>query len=243
MPDAHKNFATSLVATAPSPATSGTTLDVTAGQGARYATPPFNAVICPVGVDPTPDNAEVVRVTAITTDALTIIREQEGSSARTVVVGDRIFEAITAKTLTDAEAGTGAGDLAYAESGTSEIWIDSSGSYVDILTLPTIDSGVVGAAYIHLHIPAYHTTHNGCYAQLEIIDDLGVVAGTCITELALSDDHYPGGLDLWARAESPAGRTYRARGICPGGTPPVKLTPWPGSDSVVKPIFLHALGT
>lgn len=103
--DAHANFAVSAVATAPSPATSGTSLVVTATEGARFPATPFNAVICPTGVLPTPANAEIVRVTNIATDTLTITRAQEGSTARTVVVGDLIYAAVTAKTLTDVEAG------------------------------------------------------------------------------------------------------------------------------------------
>jgi hypothetical protein len=102
--DAHKNFAWSLVATAPSPASSGTSLIITAGQGANFPAAPFNAVICPAGSLPTPANAEIVRVTNVSTDTFTITRAQESSSARTVVVGDQIFAAITAKTLTDVEA-------------------------------------------------------------------------------------------------------------------------------------------
>lgn len=62
-----------------------------------------NAIICPADAQPTPDNAEVVRVTAISTDTFTIVRAQESSSARTVVVGDRIFAGVTAKTLSDME--------------------------------------------------------------------------------------------------------------------------------------------
>jgi hypothetical protein len=104
MPDAHKNFAVSLVATAPSPALSGTSLVVTAADGAKFPTAPFNATICPVGAAPTGTNAEVVRVTAVSTDTFTITRAQESSSARSVIVGDQIFASITAKTLTDAEA-------------------------------------------------------------------------------------------------------------------------------------------
>jgi microcystin-dependent protein len=103
MADAHKNFAASLVATAPSPATSGTSLVVTGGDGTKFPTPPFNATIWPVGVQPTAANAEIVRVTAISTDTFTIARQQEGASARTVVVGDQISANITARTLTDAE--------------------------------------------------------------------------------------------------------------------------------------------
>lgn len=103
MPDAHKNFAISNIVTAPSPATSGGSCVVVTGEAARYPATPFNAVICPANADPTPANAEVVRVTNISTDTLTITRAQEGSSARTVLVGDRIYAAITAKTIDDGD--------------------------------------------------------------------------------------------------------------------------------------------
>lgn len=101
--DAHANFAYSTVATAPSPATTGTSLVVAAGNGALFPAVPFNAVIWPTGTQPLSSNAEIVRVTAISTDTLTITREQESTTARTVVVGDQIMAAITAKTLTDLE--------------------------------------------------------------------------------------------------------------------------------------------
>jgi hypothetical protein len=103
--DAVKNFAWSTVATAPSPATTGTSLTVTAGEGARYPAVPFNASVFPAGTMPTPANAEIVRVTARTTDVLTITRTQEGSSARAIGIGDQIAAAITAKTLTDLDLG------------------------------------------------------------------------------------------------------------------------------------------
>jgi len=103
MADTHKNFAYSTVATAPSPATSGTSLVVAAGQGALFPAVPFNAVIWPVSVNPTAANAEIVRVTLVSTDTLTIVRQKEGTSARTVVVGDQITAAITAKILDDVD--------------------------------------------------------------------------------------------------------------------------------------------
>lgn len=99
--DALKNFAYSTVATAPSPATSGTSLVVAAGEGARFPTAPFNAVVWPANTQPLPTNAEVVRVTVVSTDTLTITRAQESSSARSIVVGDQIAAAITSKVLTD----------------------------------------------------------------------------------------------------------------------------------------------
>jgi hypothetical protein len=101
--DSHSNLAYSAVATAPSPATSGTSLVVTAGQGALFPTPPFNAVVCANGALPITTNSEIVRVTGISTNTLTITRAQEGTSARTIVVGDQIFNAETAKVLTDIE--------------------------------------------------------------------------------------------------------------------------------------------
>lgn len=105
--DNHTNFAYSTVATAPSPATSGTSLVVQTGDGAIFPTPPFNATIWPTGVSPLVANAEIVRVTGKSSDTLTIVRGQESSSARTVLVGDQIAAAITAKTITDIEAGAG----------------------------------------------------------------------------------------------------------------------------------------
>lgn len=103
MSDAHKNFAYSLVATAPSPATSGTSLVVTAGQGVLFPATPFNAVIWPTASQPITTNAEIVTVTNISTDTLTIVRQAENTSARTVIVGDQIAATITLATLNDME--------------------------------------------------------------------------------------------------------------------------------------------
>ena len=64
---------------------------------------PFNVSIWPASAQPLPSNAEIARVTAVSTDTFTITRAQEGSSARTVVVGDQIAATITARTLDDAE--------------------------------------------------------------------------------------------------------------------------------------------
>ncbi len=101
MSDAHKNFAYSTVATAPSPATSGTSLVVAAADGTKFPAVPFNATIWPVSTQPTTANAEIVRVTVVSTDTFTITRAQESTAARTVVVGDQIAATITAKTFAD----------------------------------------------------------------------------------------------------------------------------------------------
>lgn len=112
--DAHANFAYGTVLTPPSPATSGTSLTLAAGQGALMPAAPFNATVWPALVQPTAANAEIVRVTALATDTLTIARAQEGSGARTILVGDQLAASITAKTLTDVEMATAGGDASGA---------------------------------------------------------------------------------------------------------------------------------
>ncbi len=101
--DDHSNFGFSLVAVAPSPATSGTTLEVDPGTGTRYPATPFNATTAPDGVLPLHDNSEIVRVTDITGDVLTIVRAQEGTVAKSIAVGWRIADTATDKTFTDIE--------------------------------------------------------------------------------------------------------------------------------------------
>lgn len=100
------NLAISTVATAPSPAISGTSLTVATGHGARFPQPStdgvFPATIWPSDASPDPSNAEIVLVTARSGDVLTITRTQEGSSARSVLAGDRIMLSITAGMLGNA---------------------------------------------------------------------------------------------------------------------------------------------
>jgi len=97
--DALKNFSVSLVATAPSPATSGTSLVVTAGQGSYFPATPFDATIWPSGVQPTNTNAEIVRVTNVSTDTFTITRAQYGTTAQSIAVGYQIAQTVDANLL------------------------------------------------------------------------------------------------------------------------------------------------
>ena len=97
--DALKNFSYSLVATAPSPATSGTSLVVTAGQGSYFPATPFDATIWPSGAQPTNTNAEIVRVTNVSTDTFTITRAQYGTTAQSITVGYQIAQTVDANLL------------------------------------------------------------------------------------------------------------------------------------------------
>lgn len=121
---AYKNFSYSTVAVAPSPATTGTSLTVSAGQGALFAIGRI-AVIYPTGAAPLSSNAELVLVSNVVGDVLTITREQESTTARTVVVGDQIAQVFTAGELNTLES-----DIAAAGSvATDAIW-DASGDLV-----------------------------------------------------------------------------------------------------------------
>lgn len=87
-----KNLATGLVLTAPSPATSGTSLVLQSGEGARFST---SGYITAHPADEIPDvsNAEMCSFTR-STDTLTIVRAQLGTTAKSIAVGWRITESI-----------------------------------------------------------------------------------------------------------------------------------------------------
>lgn len=103
--DNHSNFGISTVATAPSPATSGTSMTIATGDVALKfpASAQYNLEVWPAGQSPTVANTEIVRVTAISTDTFTITRAQESTSARTIIVGDQVQLGDTKKIFTDIE--------------------------------------------------------------------------------------------------------------------------------------------
>lgn len=124
-----KNAAYSLVATAPSPATSGLTLTVTAGEGARFADPavagPYYVTLWPTGAQPmwaaggaTAGNFEIALCTARSGDVLTLTRAQQGTTARTVVIGDQVAATLDAQTFANAIAGAGVGIYGDGSDGT-----------------------------------------------------------------------------------------------------------------------------
>lgn len=124
--DAKHNFAFSIVVTPPSPATSGTSLTVNSGDGAKFPAVPFNAVVWPSSVQPSTSNAEIVRVTAIVGDTLTITRTQEGTSARSIAANDQIAQNITAKYLTDIETAFQTASASIAPVGSIKMWLTAS---------------------------------------------------------------------------------------------------------------------
>lgn len=106
--DFHATLARATVAVAPAPVLTGLLLEVGAGEASVFPAVPFNCTIYPSDQFPTLANAEVVRVTNIAGDSLTITRAQEGTTAKNVAVGYLISNSITVKVLTDIEAAVNA---------------------------------------------------------------------------------------------------------------------------------------
>jgi hypothetical protein len=114
--DQHANLWQSLVAVAPSPATSGVSLTVTAGDGADLPAAPFDLVVSPAGVAPLRTNAEIIRIGVVTGDVLSGITRgplavDPGGINRTIVVGDVIALSDTMKLWTDIEAAVNAAQV------------------------------------------------------------------------------------------------------------------------------------
>jgi hypothetical protein len=76
-------------------------MDVASGDGAFFPDVPFNLTVWAADEQPLRTNAEIVRVTAVASDTLTIVREQEDTDARTIVTGDQVALTITQRTIED----------------------------------------------------------------------------------------------------------------------------------------------
>jgi len=104
--DAIKNFAKAVVSDGNYDA-SATEIDVIAGHGDRLPAAPFNAVWWNATDYPDPSDdpgVEIIRVTAKSTDTLTITRAQEGTAAEDHNVAGKTYSLIagmTARTITE----------------------------------------------------------------------------------------------------------------------------------------------
>ena len=104
--DALSNFSYETVTTAPSPATTGTTMVIGTTNYAQFPDPStsgsYNCVAWPAGTFPLASNSEVVRVVGkATVGTLYLSRNAESSGTRTIGTGDQFAMNITTKRLTD----------------------------------------------------------------------------------------------------------------------------------------------
>lgn len=122
--DPHANLAYATVTTAPSPADSGLTLEVVNADADQFPDPAvsgeYNCTDWAAQEIPIKTNSEILRITAkaaapsprdATHTQFTIERAQEGSNARSIVVGDQLALSITKKVVDDIENKFPAGDV------------------------------------------------------------------------------------------------------------------------------------
>jgi hypothetical protein len=189
--DAHANLAYSTLVSAPTPALSGTALSVASGQGALFPAVPFNATVWPPSVMPITTNAEIVRVTNITGDVLTIARAQESTTAMPLAVGYQIANTITKKVITDIESAVSGGGITAL---TGDVTASGAGSVA--ATVVNLTSGVTMPGTIlasAIADPATPFTNKGyiymdsTHHILNIKNDAGVVSNTVIPSAAVSN--------------------------------------------------------
>lgn len=94
-----KNLASSTLASAITNV--ATTLTVQSGDGAKMPATPFYATLTDYGVISTTANSEIVQVTAISTDTLTISRGQRSTSGRAFAAGAVISNGVFTQDIDD----------------------------------------------------------------------------------------------------------------------------------------------
>lgn len=127
--DTHSLFGYSTVQSGSGVIGSDTGTDIVAdtGDGSNFSTGQ-NITVWPAGTQPTMANAEIMRITGISTDTLTVTRAQEGTTALTgITAGYQFANTITPKVFTDIETSTS--DNATALTGKQDVL--SEGAFVD----------------------------------------------------------------------------------------------------------------
>ena len=112
-----------------------TTMVVAAGKGALFPTPAGASVFRATIVRASDSAIEIVEVTARTTATMTVVRAREGTSALTLVAGDKFELRITAGFLNDTASLTQVQsltnktitDIVYALSGTTPAFTATNG--------------------------------------------------------------------------------------------------------------------
>lgn len=86
MAEYRKNLANAIVGTM-TPSTSATSIPLQAGYGTTMPAVPFFMTYTPPGQLSTQGNSEIVLVSAISTDTLTVVRAQKGTTAKSIGTG------------------------------------------------------------------------------------------------------------------------------------------------------------
>lgn len=135
-----KDYATSSVLTAPSPADSGTSLVVQAGHGARFPAAPFYVTVHPPSEFPTLDNAEKLLVSAKSTDTFTIARGEGDTDPQDIEAGWRISNALFLGDLPDTFDDLTDGSTNKAFTSTLKTKLDGIEAAADVTDAANVDA-------------------------------------------------------------------------------------------------------
>jgi hypothetical protein len=143
--------------------TTGVLINVATGDGAKFSINQ-NVTLWPNANIPILSLSEVVRITAISTDTLTVTRAQEGTTAlANIVTGFQVVNGITPKVLTDLETVV---NLPYSK----RVYTDTFATTLTPNCGTTDLYRVVATANFTLNIPS-GTPVDGQVMQVNIIQD------------------------------------------------------------------------
>lgn len=210
-----KNLALGYVATAPSPATTGTSLVLDSGEGARFPQPStdgnFYVTAMPPGENPNVSNSEILQVTARSTDTLTIVREQGDTTAKTIEAGWIILQSIYKENILDEDdmASDSATALATQRSikamhDTGWTAITETLTYASATTI-TVAAGAASRYQKGDKLKLTQTTDNKYFYIVKVEDELLTITGgsdytlvnAAITSPQLSRIETPFGFPGW----------------------------------------------
>lgn len=198
----HSTLASSLT-------TSATSITLASGHGARFPSLTGSEYFYATLIDSS-NNLEIVKVTARSSDVLTVTRAQESTTARAYAVGDRVELRVTAQGLVD--VGTPAAD-SIINSMIADDAVDTPQIADDAITAALIDDNAVGAA-------ALNVSGNGSSGEALLSDGDGtmswgsagknIVMKTTQTEQAVTADTSIVEVDIVASAANP---TFNIAGV------------------------------
>jgi len=125
---------------------SATSITVASGHGARFPSLTGSEYFYATLIDSS-NNLEIVKVTARSSDVLTVTRAQESTTARAYAIGDRVELRVTAQGLVD--VGTPGAD-SIINSMMADDAIDTAQIADDAITAALIADNAVGAAALNV---------------------------------------------------------------------------------------------
>jgi len=178
-----------------------TTLSVNAGEGARFPTLGAGDYFFLTLID-TANNIEIVKVTARSSDSMTIVRGQDGTTAKSYAVNDRVELRPTAALFDEKADVTYVNDelddkLDYVAPGTSGNVLTSNGTTWTSAALPaggvTSFNGQTGAVVAN----TFNGINSHCTAVRSTAGTVGInttVAGSTLQAINLAGSYYTVGL-------------------------------------------------